>query len=195
MKVFLVPFSYLNATYCSGMLCFRKFAWCTVSNLFFWMLCWKKLFGGAHCNINVLLCRHCKLSSNFSCWHFFISDFGVPRACVFANDSSLRKARWKGLRYHTSKTDIVFSFSAWVQTNPQAAGFTYEKTRNLNTSKVFILNVYSYINVVMGIRTLELLVAWGMTVSQNLFKNFLKGDSGKYGCTFEVIVLVLFSFD
>lgn len=52
----------------------------------------------------------------------FISDFGVLKACVFANDPSQGKARWKDLRYHTSKTDIMFSFSAWVQANPQAAG-------------------------------------------------------------------------
>lgn len=48
--------------------------------------------------------------TNFSCWHFSVSDFGVLKAYVFAKDRSQEKAGWKDLNYHTSETGISSCF-------------------------------------------------------------------------------------
>lgn len=110
-KLFHVPFGYLNAAYCSVILPFHKLAWCTVSNVIFWMLCWKRLFKGAHHKINAVLYRRCKLPLQISVADIFsVSDFGVLKAYVFAKDPSQEKPGWKDLNYHTSETGISSCF-------------------------------------------------------------------------------------
>lgn len=74
MKLFRVPLRYLNAAYCSVALSFHKLAWCTVSNVIFWMLCWKRLLKGAHHKINALLYRHCKLPLQIWVADIFLSQ-------------------------------------------------------------------------------------------------------------------------
>lgn len=66
MKLLHVPFGYLNAAYCSVALSFHELAWCSISNVIFWMLCWKRLFKGAHWKINAVLYRCCKLPLQIS---------------------------------------------------------------------------------------------------------------------------------
>ena len=73
-ELFRVPFGYLNAAYCSVTLSFRKLAWCTMSNVIFWMLCWKRLFKGVPCKINTLLSGCCELPLQISVADIFLSE-------------------------------------------------------------------------------------------------------------------------
>lgn len=123
MKLFHVPFGYWHAAYCSVMLSFHKLAWCTISNVLFWLLCWKRQLRGAQRKMNALLYRLYKLASNFSCWNFSVSGFGVLKVYVLVKGPSCEK-RGRKLSYLRNWYVITVYFLC-ISTNKSTGCWCY----------------------------------------------------------------------